>query len=122
MHALNLQVGDNAQDRKSTRLNSSHSSISYAVFCLKKKNGLMKFNNDKRRSPFDSDMNNWQPHIDFTFAATPKTAIHDSYELFSQLSRSTLYIHTCIAHSVHTHITGGYFVVSVRFAGDSSLL
>src|SRR5689334_24720683 len=27
-----------AGDRKSTRLNSSHSSISYAVFCLKKKN------------------------------------------------------------------------------------
>src|SRR5689334_10227387 len=26
-----------ARDRKSTRLNSSHSSISYAVFCLKKK-------------------------------------------------------------------------------------
>src|SRR2546430_9272510 len=29
---------DEAQDRKSTRLNSSHSQISYAVFCLKKKN------------------------------------------------------------------------------------
>src|SRR5689334_23546211 len=28
-------------DRKSTRLNSSHSSISYAVFCLKKKNNEM---------------------------------------------------------------------------------
>src|SRR5688572_32018113 len=27
----------NYQDRKSTRLNSSHSQISYAVFCLKKK-------------------------------------------------------------------------------------
>src|SRR5439155_10932003 len=27
-----------AQDRKSTRLNSSHVAISYAVFCLKKKN------------------------------------------------------------------------------------
>src|SRR5438128_7493935 len=27
------------RDRKSTRLNSSHGSISYAVFCLKKKNG-----------------------------------------------------------------------------------
>src|SRR2546430_3493313 len=26
------------QDRKSTRLNSSHSQISYAAFCLKKKN------------------------------------------------------------------------------------
>src|SRR2546430_8401652 len=27
-------------DRKSTRLNSSHSQISYAVFCLKKKNNM----------------------------------------------------------------------------------
>src|SRR6266571_743264 len=30
--------GRRGQDRKSTRLNSSHMSISYAVFCLKKKN------------------------------------------------------------------------------------
>src|SRR2546427_7716831 len=29
--------GDPEPDRKSTRLNSSHSQISYAVFCLKKK-------------------------------------------------------------------------------------
>src|SRR5690606_40278049 len=29
--------GDNSKDRKSTRLNSSHVKISYAVFCLKKK-------------------------------------------------------------------------------------
>src|SRR5699024_12654780 len=29
--------GADAEDRKSTRLNSSHVSISYAVFCLKKK-------------------------------------------------------------------------------------
>src|SRR2546427_6842217 len=29
--------GCQVQDRKSTRLNSSHSQISYAVFCLKKK-------------------------------------------------------------------------------------
>src|SRR3712207_8875293 len=28
----------NDEDRKSTRLNSSHANISYAVFCLKKKN------------------------------------------------------------------------------------
>src|SRR5699024_12872153 len=31
-----------AYDRKSTRLNSSHVSISYAVFCLKNKNKLYK--------------------------------------------------------------------------------
>src|SRR2546427_9317733 len=30
-------------DRKSTRLNSSHSQISYAVFCLKKKNRRPRF-------------------------------------------------------------------------------
>src|SRR3712207_8305432 len=29
---------EEGQDRKSTRLNSSHANISYAVFCLKKKN------------------------------------------------------------------------------------
>src|SRR5437763_7355174 len=30
-------IGDRFQDRKSTRLNSSHRCTSYAVFCLKKK-------------------------------------------------------------------------------------
>src|SRR3712207_7801738 len=30
-------VGIECEDRKSTRLNSSHANISYAVFCLKKK-------------------------------------------------------------------------------------
>src|SRR5687768_17779775 len=33
--AVRRRIGD--QDRKSTRLNSSHGYISYAVFCLKKK-------------------------------------------------------------------------------------
>src|SRR2546430_12626945 len=32
------RLGQLRGDRKSTRLNSSHSQISYAVFCLKKKN------------------------------------------------------------------------------------
>src|SRR5690242_21814198 len=36
---LEAQIRKTAErDRKSTRLNSSHMSISYAVFCLKKKN------------------------------------------------------------------------------------
>src|SRR3712207_8638414 len=30
-------AGEKSEDRKSTRLNSSHANISYAVFCLKKK-------------------------------------------------------------------------------------
>src|SRR5689334_24357568 len=36
-HRHGGRLADKHQDRKSTRLNSSHSSISYAVFCLKKK-------------------------------------------------------------------------------------
>src|SRR5699024_12580605 len=38
--SMSSECGDEATpvDRKSTRLNSSHVSISYAVFCLKKKN------------------------------------------------------------------------------------
>src|SRR5256886_13055340 len=35
---LGQRTGQQLEDRKSTRLNSSHSQISYAVFCLKKKN------------------------------------------------------------------------------------
>src|SRR2546422_8380023 len=37
-------TGHADQDRKSTRLNSSHGYISYAVFCLKKKKNNMKRN------------------------------------------------------------------------------
>src|SRR3712207_8328695 len=34
---LDLPRRERGEDRKSTRLNSSHANISYAVFCLKKK-------------------------------------------------------------------------------------
>src|SRR2546430_12561227 len=36
------RASDGFADRKSTRLNSSHSQISYAVFCLKKKKNIFK--------------------------------------------------------------------------------
>src|SRR2546430_4125158 len=45
------QVGM-TRDRKSTRLNSSHSQISYAVFCLKKKKRLEnRINTNKQPHP-----------------------------------------------------------------------
>src|SRR3712207_8981740 len=40
VHDLADEQQDVAADRKSTRLNSSHANISYAVFCLKKKKKL----------------------------------------------------------------------------------
>src|SRR5258708_28541652 len=41
------RVGETNPDRKSTRLNSSHQIISYAVFCLKKKKKTNKKNHQK---------------------------------------------------------------------------
>src|SRR5256886_12742515 len=41
-HRSNVALGSMGADRKSTRLNSSHSQISYAVFCLKKKKKICK--------------------------------------------------------------------------------
>src|SRR3712207_8600539 len=37
LRVFGVGVGRHVLDRKSTRLNSSHANISYAVFCLKKK-------------------------------------------------------------------------------------
>src|SRR5690554_7689085 len=42
MEAMMDGMADGRADRKSTRLNSSHVRISYAVFCLKKKNKKKK--------------------------------------------------------------------------------
>src|SRR5438309_6231671 len=44
---------DAASDRKSTRLNSSHSSISYAVFCLKKKKKTKKLCTTKEYNDYN---------------------------------------------------------------------
>src|SRR5688572_26189832 len=48
-------TADLARDRKSTRLNSSHSQISYAVFCLKKKTGDRRRLRPQREHPPVSD-------------------------------------------------------------------
>src|SRR5438445_5554460 len=44
------------QDRKSTRLNSSHANISYAVFCLKKKKDSWKPTSTALPSPSSAEM------------------------------------------------------------------
>src|SRR2546430_14462801 len=43
--ATRVTIAAKSADRKSTRLNSSHSQISYAVFCLKKKKKEKKIRN-----------------------------------------------------------------------------
>src|SRR5690606_39565134 len=46
-------LGGRCKDRKSTRLNSSHVKISYAVFCLKKKN----------KERYKCDANGYSPSV-----------------------------------------------------------
>src|SRR3712207_8517796 len=50
---LHLRLAElrHARDRKSTRLNSSHANISYAVFCLKKKKRDLPFRPQLSLSP-----------------------------------------------------------------------
>lgn len=53
--------------------------------------GVIRFVDDKNRSPFDADMNNWQPRVGFAYALNSKTAIRSGYGLFYTLSRATVF-------------------------------
>src|SRR5690348_17551052 len=55
-----IQSSIQIPDRKSTRLNSSHPSISYAVFCLKKKK---KKKNNKQQKKKKNDRHKKRKHI-----------------------------------------------------------
>src|SRR5688572_31464361 len=55
------------EDRKSTRLNSSHSQISYAVFCLKKKKKKTKQHN------YRTHKSQTKPSTPHNSARSPKT-------------------------------------------------
>src|SRR5688572_32423596 len=61
--AASVVQGDE-EDRKSTRLNSSHSQISYAVFCLKKKNEMLAYQHTDSTTRVSSIMedNNLSKH------------------------------------------------------------
>src|SRR2546427_5015809 len=70
-----LPIRDAARDRKSTRLNSSHSQISYAVFCLKKKKNKLPL--DKKNTRLTSS----QSHISYpTFCLKPYITDHDIHK------------------------------------------
>src|SRR5258708_26307309 len=47
------------RDRKSTRLNSSHQIISYAVFCLKKKKTTKQHCTNAAPTPHRTQVHNW---------------------------------------------------------------
>src|SRR3712207_7769964 len=75
-------------DRKSTRLNSSHANISYAVFCLKKKTIHTLY---YCRSPFSYQLSHYSFLSPLTGPATPDRPRP------STLSSALFYFHFCIA-------------------------
>ncbi len=52
--------------------------------------GLMRFADDKKRTPYDGDYNNIQPRVGFAFALNNKTSIRAAYGLFYVVSRHTV--------------------------------
>src|SRR5690349_22519431 len=78
-----------AGDRKSTRLNSSHVEISYAVFCLKKKNKQRRNNRKKIRG-----VGRYRPpYQSFT---TKTTKLTWDYLQLSSLSPSSFYCNSLL--------------------------
>src|SRR5438034_6505713 len=61
--------GASPRDRKSTRLNSSHTVISYAVFCLKKKKKKKKYRQKSKN-------NNDAEHVPNKCGAKIRTSVH----------------------------------------------
>src|SRR2546426_5801588 len=53
---------DTPRDRKSTRLNSSHLVISYAVFCLKKKKKQNRYTESQDNQHFINSANTYAPY------------------------------------------------------------
>src|SRR5256886_11767104 len=81
------------RDRKSTRLNSSHSQISYAVFCLKKKRCL----NYKT----DSGEHSWTRTIRCTPCSTSKTLVWAcSCTTYTPPAATS---HAVVSHPLHIH-------------------
>src|SRR3712207_6869203 len=65
-HLAPPQAGAVVEDRKSTRLNSSHANISYAVFCLKKKKQRLS-SSASERAPFTTT---WPNILCYLFPST----------------------------------------------------
>src|SRR2546426_7189868 len=66
-----------ARDRKSTRLNSSHLVISYAVFCLKKKKKNVLYNSERECTRKD-ESNLLIPYADHSLSKQSRGAMEDS--------------------------------------------
>src|SRR6266487_1589603 len=89
--------GLSLEDRKSTRLNSSHPSRSYAVFCVKKKrdfNCPVEVHAEQRRATFDDGTTVGLDRIRCVVQRNTEQQTHLFFLLIRQPQRSTLFPYT----------------------------
>src|SRR5271170_701607 len=88
-YVLSLSPSSRGLDRKSTRLNSSHEWISYAVFCLKKKKTLIVLDSWRRRIG---------PELDVGGVGTDGPLLVDNIVVFFFNDTATTEIYTLSLH------------------------
>src|SRR5580698_1397527 len=96
-----MRCNDESQDRKSTRLNSSHMSISYAVFCLKKKKKDVpdpRHRQYRRKHPHKRDLRGRRP---FSCDESPQTGGIGRYAAFT-LSSSIFFFNATATTEIYT--------------------
>src|SRR5579884_3009536 len=84
-----------SSDRKSTRLNSSHVAISYAVFCLKKKN--WDGGDDGSRRPRELVQQRGLPHVGVAYDGDPDFS-RQRIAVFCFIDTATTEIYTLSLH------------------------
>src|SRR6202158_1898074 len=80
---------------------NAKSPISVPGYDLK---GVMKFVDDKTRSPFDTDLNNFGPRLGFAYALNDKTSIRAGAGKFYVLSRASVSGHTGAAFNTDASV------------------
>src|SRR3989337_3067996 len=94
-----------ALDRKSTRLNSSHGSISYAVFCLKQKlHHPLPLSEEFLISPVNRDLRSC-PHLYFSLSFW-------FFLMIRRPPRSTLFPYTTLFRSKSTRLNSSHGSIS----------
>jgi hypothetical protein len=64
--------------------------------------GVFRFTDDKTRSPFDGDFNNFSPRVGFAWAVNNKTSVRAGAGLLFTLSRATVFGHTGSGFNVNS--------------------
>src|SRR3712207_8786540 len=80
-------------DRKSTRLNSSHANISYAVFCLKKKKKINQLLLKKEKRNIERQHENYDNVGQLKDIASLNLTVKTTYRVNTEMHHKTNHVH-----------------------------